>query len=169
MKIILIGPDCVGKTTMAKILAEKYDLEYFKGLNTLSNLPKINDEILRKDNIVCDRIPVLDDPVYSNIFNTTQTVHITPRRLELLSEFQIYLVVADLDDATDVFLLRGDDNYKNVGEFRLKYLTLLAMYKVFLARYNIHYTTINNDFKEKPHEILARYTSVGIEPAMVTR
>lgn len=65
--IILIGPDGSGKTTIAKILAEKLNYQYWKGTYKEDNKSIRALDLIKKRRVIFDRFYYPDDIIYSEI------------------------------------------------------------------------------------------------------
>lgn len=73
MKIILEGCDGVGKTTLAKILADKYGMDICHCTQNDPNDFKFYLETVRKDNVIWDR-HTIGELIYPAIFNRKQNI-----------------------------------------------------------------------------------------------
>ena len=82
MKIILEGVDGAGKTTLAKILAEKYGLDICHCTQDDAADYNFYRQTLRKDNIVWDR-HTLGELIYPRVFGRRQQISTEDARLVL--------------------------------------------------------------------------------------
>lgn len=80
MKIILEGVDGAGKTTLAKILAEKYGLDVCHCTQYDAADYDFYRQTLRKDNIVWDR-HTLGELIYPRVFGREQQISTEDARL----------------------------------------------------------------------------------------
>lgn len=82
MKIIVEGADGTGKTTLVKLLAERYDLDI---CHCTQNDPADFDfykQTARKENIVWDR-HTIGELIYPNVFGRKQQIGIEDARLAI--------------------------------------------------------------------------------------
>ena len=80
MKIILEGVDGAGKTTLAKILADKYGLDMCHCTQYDAADYNFYRQTLRKENVVWDR-HTLGELIYPDIFNRPQQIGTEDARL----------------------------------------------------------------------------------------
>lgn len=80
MKIILEGVDGAGKTTLAKILADRYGLDICHCTQNDAADYDFYRQTLRKENIVWDR-HTLGELIYPKIFNRKQQISTEDARL----------------------------------------------------------------------------------------
>lgn len=70
IKIIVIGMDNTGKTTLSKELSKKMKIKYFKScgpLNKQQQLLFMDNFLKQNQSIICDRFPLFDELVYGKI------------------------------------------------------------------------------------------------------
>lgn len=120
MKIVLEGCDGVGKTSIAKILAERYGLDI---VHMTSDDPKdflFYDQSLRKENVIYDR-NVIGERVYPHVFK---------RPFELLDseltaiidrhkDVHFFVITADDEEIRRRLHSRGYENDKIVENIEL--------------------------------------------------
>ena len=99
MKIILEGVDGAGKTTLAKILAERYGLDICHCTQDDAADYNFYRQTLRKDNIVWDR-HTLGELIYPKIFDRKQQISTEDARL--------VLHYAAKEEGVKVFVLTAD-------------------------------------------------------------
>lgn len=123
MIIVCVGPDCAGKSSMIDALVEREGYEPFKmsppfsELDLLKALDVLEGQLAIEDNIVWDRIPLLDDIIYSRAMEGRPSFYevngLMPRITRALKKCLIVYIEAD----TNVLLLRaqmregGEDKY----------------------------------------------------------
>lgn len=100
MKIFLEGCDGVGKTTLAKLLANKYNLDICHCTQNDPNNFEFYYETSRKENIIWDR-HFLGELIYPSIFNRKQNLTINEAKLITKSiknnNGHIYVLTCDND------------------------------------------------------------------------
>ena len=100
MRIILEGCDGTGKTTLAKILAEKYGLDVCHCTQHDAKDYSFYRQTVRKDNVVWDR-HTLGELIYPKIFNRKQ--EIGPEEARLVMHYarkegtKIFVLTCDHD------------------------------------------------------------------------
>ena len=115
-KIVLVGCDGVGKTTIAKKL-ENMGYEYVKCSHSDGDDKKalslaLLDELKHYDKIVFDRFYFPDDIIYSDVVSNVNTnaddwLEVYNRLVQ--DGYTIILLEDDFDNITQRFLNRGDD------------------------------------------------------------
>lgn len=115
MRIILEGADGVGKTTLAKILADKYGLDYCHCGKTDPSDYDFYKQSVRKDNIVWDR-HTIGELIYPSVFNRVQQIGTEDARLVISYakslETKVFVLTADIDEIKKRLLLRGGEEVK---------------------------------------------------------
>lgn len=100
MKIILEGVDGAGKTTLAKILAEKYGLDIAHCTQHDAADYDFYRQTLRKENIIWDR-HTIGELIYPKVFNRKQKLSSEDARLVMHyakeENVKILVLTADMD------------------------------------------------------------------------
>lgn len=100
MRIILEGCDGTGKTTLAKLLAEKYGLDICHCTQSDPGDYEFYKQTARKDNVIWDR-HTIGELIYPEVFG----------RMPKLSPEEARLVIAYAKEAgTKIFVLTNDIN-----------------------------------------------------------
>lgn len=115
MKIILEGCDGVGKTTLANILANKYDLDICHCTSSDPADFMFYYQSARKDNIIWDR-HTLGELIYPKVFNRTQQICTEDARI-VVNYFRelggkIFVLTANNDVIEERLLLRGTEDQR---------------------------------------------------------
>ena len=118
MRLILEGPDCAGKSTMAKELAERLQRDIIK--STYYGPNTYDDYITRLacDHVVIDRCWI-SELIYAKYFGRNPKIH--PNTCKNLTEFceyrhiPIVVMLPPIDVIIQRMLVRGDDFYSTVS------------------------------------------------------
>lgn len=120
MKIILEGVDGAGKTTLAKILAEKYGLDICHCTQYDAADYDFYRQTLRKENIVWDR-HTLGELIYPRIFDRKPQIGTEDARLVMHyakeENVKILVLTADMATIYERLNARGNEDsriYENV-------------------------------------------------------
>lgn len=120
MRIVLEGVDGAGKTTLAKILAQKYGLDICHCTQYDAADYAFYRQTLRKENVVWDR-HTLGELIYPEIFNRGCQVSIEDARLVTWygreEDVRFFVLTADTDIIYKRLDERGNENdkiYNNV-------------------------------------------------------
>ena len=137
-KIVLVGCDGVGKTTIAKKL-ENVGYKYVKCSHSDGDDKKalslaLLDKVKHCDKIVFDRFYFPDDIIYSDVVNNVNTnaddwLEVYNRLVQ--DGYTIILLEDDFDDITQRFLYRGDD-YVDVSALT----NIISAYDNVLSKFN---------------------------------
>ena len=113
MKIILEGCDGTGKTTLAKILAEKYGLDV---CHCTQNDPGDYDfyrQTLRKENVIWDR-HTIGELIYPKIFGRKQKIGVEDARLLMHCAkeegVKVFVLTTDIESLYNRIDARGDED-----------------------------------------------------------
>ena len=113
MKIILEGCDGTGKTTLAKILAEKYGLDICHCTQHDAADYEFYRQTLRKENVVWDR-HTIGELIYPRVFNRKPCLGTENARLirHYAKEegAKIFVLTADIETIRERLLERGNEN-----------------------------------------------------------
>lgn len=120
MKIILEGADGTGKTTLAKMLVEKYDISYMNINREDPNDYPFYFQTLRKNKIVYDR-HFIGEMIYPNIFNRKQNLLLMQFKhlLEFSKENNFKILVLFSENET-ILNRQKNDEYEEVTQNILK-------------------------------------------------
>lgn len=117
MKIILEGADGTGKTTLAKILAEKYGLDVCHCTQNDPGDYEFYKNSARKENVVWDR-HTIGELIYPNIFGRKQSITGEDARLVLHyareAGTKIFVLTADKETILKRLNERGNEHPKIV-------------------------------------------------------
>lgn len=130
MVIIIEGLDGVGKTTIAKKIAEKYNYEYIKESYTddckqkEKRVVEMLQRVLSGNNYIYDRTTLIDDFVYSALNKKESTlVDYIDIIDDILSRCKIFYLVIDEAVRKKRFENRGDEYITNdmIDQLRSNY------------------------------------------------
>ena len=118
MRLILEGPDCAGKSTMAKELAERLRLDIIK--STCYGPNTYDDYVTRLacDHVVIDRCWI-SELIYAKYFGRNPMIH--PNTCKNLTDFCTYchipiiVMLPPIDVIIQRMSVRGDDFYSTVS------------------------------------------------------
>lgn len=113
MVIIFVGCDCTGKSTCFNML-NKPGYEKRKGSadsDPMKALEELKRDLAENKNVIHDRIPVIDDFVYSRIFSKKPSVLDSHRDeiSNLLNQCLIFYFTCDYHEILDRLADRGDE------------------------------------------------------------
>lgn len=121
MKIILEGVDGAGKTTLAKILAERYGLDI---CHCTQNDPADYDfyrQTLRKENVIWDR-HTLGELIYPGVFGRRAKISVEDARLLMHyareADVRTFVLTADLPTIRKRVMARGNEDSAIVENLR---------------------------------------------------
>lgn len=136
MKIILEGVDGAGKTTLAKILAEKYGLDICHCTQYDAADYNFYRQTLRKENVIWDR-HTLGELIYPKIFDRNQQIGTEDARLVMhyakKEGVKVFVLTADIATIYNRLNERGNEDsriYENVD-----YID--GQFKFYAEHYNI--------------------------------
>ena len=136
MKIILEGVDGAGKTTLAKILAEKYGLDICHCTQYDAADYNFYRQTLRKDNVVWDR-HTLGELIYPKIFNRKQQIGTEDARLVMHyakeEGVKIFVLTADIATLYERLNARGNEDsriYENIDRIDSRFKFYAEQYRV---------------------------------------
>lgn len=113
MRIVLEGVDGVGKTTLAKILAYKYNLDICHCTQYDASDYNFYKQTLRKENVIWDR-HTIGELIYPTIFNRKQQVSIEEvediLNFAKLENIKVFVLTTDMDKIKDRLSKRGNEN-----------------------------------------------------------
>lgn len=134
MRLIVEGPDGVGKTTIVKQLAEHFNCDILH--MTEHGSKRLSDYQMKAflDNVISDR-SFLSELVYTQVFNRENPINVHEYE-ELIKQYQskgwmIIILDASTKCLTERLNLRGDeDEYKvkNIADLRMFYRALAYFY-----------------------------------------
>ena len=115
MKIILEGVDGAGKTTLAKILAEKYGLDICHCTQYDAADYDFYRQTVRKENVVWDR-HTIGELIYPTIFDRKQQISTEDVRLVIHyakeAGAKIFVLTADMDVIYRRLNERGNEDFR---------------------------------------------------------
>lgn len=119
MKIILEGCDGTGKTTLAKILADKYNLDICHCTQKDAADYDFYRQTLRKEDVIWDR-HTLGELIYPNVFERKQQIGVEDARL-VMHYFKeqggkAFVLTASDDVIKQRLLARGTEHHKIIRE-----------------------------------------------------
>lgn len=128
MKIILEGADGTGKTTLAKILANKYGLEIAHCTQHDAADYNFYRQTLRKENVIWDR-HTLGELIYPSVFGRKQQIGTEDARLVMHYAKQegvkVFVLTCDNDTIRERLYERGNEHpkiLKNIGDINHKFI-----------------------------------------------
>lgn len=115
MKVILEGVDGAGKTTLAKILAEKYGLDICHCTQYDAADYDFYRQTLRKENVVWDR-HTIGELIYPTIFDRERQISTEDARLVIHyakeAGAKIFVLTADMDVIYRRLNERGNEDFR---------------------------------------------------------
>lgn len=136
MRIILEGADGTGKTTLAKILAEKYNLDICHCGRTDPCDYDFYRQSIRKDNIVWDR-HTIGELIYPTIFDRVQQIGTEDVRLVIsyakTLDTKVFVLTTNVDEIKKRLLARGGEDqriYDNIKWINDQFLFYAEQYNV---------------------------------------
>lgn len=113
MKVILEGCDGTGKTTLAKLLAERYGLDICHCTQYDPADYNFYLHTMRKENVVWDR-HTLGELIYPKVFGRTPKLCVTEaRELMLIAQqlgVKIFILTADIEVIKSRLISRGSED-----------------------------------------------------------
>ena len=115
MRIILEGCDGTGKTTLAKLLADKYKLEICHCTQSDPGDFEFYKQTVRKDNVVWDR-HTIGELIYPDVFGRKQKLSPEDARLVTLyakeAGTKIFVLTGDVEDIRKRLTVRGSEDQR---------------------------------------------------------
>lgn len=120
MKIILEGCDGTGKTTLAKILAEKYGLDVCHCTQHDAKDYDFYRQTLRKENVVWDR-HTIGELIYPKVFGRKQDIGTEDARLIMHyakeEDVKVFVLTCDPEIIKKRLLGRGTEDYRIIKNY----------------------------------------------------
>lgn len=120
MKIILEGCDGVGKTTLANILAVKYNLDVCHCTQYDASDYDFYRQTLRKENVVWDR-HTLGELIYPSVFNRDPNIGPEGARLLMhyaeIEKVKVFVLTANHDTIKERLLARGNEHQNILDQY----------------------------------------------------
>lgn len=121
MRIILEGVDGAGKTTLAKILAERYGLDVVHCTQSDASDYDFYRQTLRKENVVWDR-HTIGELIYPYVFDRKPNIGVEDARLVMHYAKQegvkVFVLTADEDAIARRLIARGNEHPRILRDFR---------------------------------------------------
>lgn len=115
MKIILEGADGTGKTTLAKLLANKYNLDICHCTSTDPTDYQFYKQTARKDNVVWDR-HTIGELIYPYVFDRPALTNPEESRLVLSyareAGAKVFVLTADINEIKRRLISRGTEDQR---------------------------------------------------------
>lgn len=149
MKVILEGPDGVGKSTLANYLNQKYNLNILHSSSETSNTLDYHMGLVEFDGVVLDRAN-LGEIVYPEVYNREPKMT-WDEQIDFMnscnSDDIIYIIfyASNFDDLKERLFKRGDTEQvlKNAEKINLVFKTLAKMLSEFYS--NVYALDISKD------------------------
>jgi len=113
MRIMLEGCDGTGKTTLARLLADKYKLDFCHCTQNDPTDCEFYIQTARKNNIIWDR-HTIGELIYPEVFNRPKTLTIEEAwsiiRVAKRYGTKIFILTADIDDIRKRLIDRGTED-----------------------------------------------------------
>lgn len=136
MKIILEGCDGTGKTTLAKILADKYGLDICHCTQHDAKDYDFYRQTLRKENVVWDR-HTLGELIYPKIFERKQYIGTEDARLVMHyakeEGVKVFVLTCEPDLLKKRLLSRGTEDYRIIKNCE----NIDHLFRFFARQYNL--------------------------------
>lgn len=136
MRIILEGIDGAGKTTLAKILADKYGLDICHCTQVDPGDYEFYKQTARKENVVWDR-HTIGELIYPEVFDREPQIGPEDVRLVLAyareAKTKIFILTADIEDIRRRLLNKGNEDQRILD--RLEWIN--QRYLFYAEQYNI--------------------------------
>ena len=115
MRIIIEGCDGTGKTTLAKLLANEYNLDICHCGREDPCDYDFYKQSVRKDNVVWDR-HTIGELIYPKVFDRAQQIGTEDARIVISyaksMDTKIFILTADLDEIKKRLLIRGGEDMR---------------------------------------------------------
>ena len=136
MKIVLEGCDGTGKTTLARILADKYGLDICHCTQKDAADYAFYRQTLRKENIVWDR-HVIGELIYPEIFDRKPQIGTEDARLVVHhgkeEGVKFFVLTTSSEDIAERLLKRGTEDPKILARYR----EIDSRFKFYADQFNI--------------------------------
>lgn len=136
MRVILEGCDGTGKTTLAKILAEKYNFDVCHCTQHDGKDYDFYFQTLRKENVIWDR-HTLGELIYPEIFERDPQITLEEvadlMRYVKENNIKIFVLTADQETLRKRLLSRGTEDYriiKNCKDIDYQFRHLAAYFSI---------------------------------------
>lgn len=136
MRIILEGCDGTGKTTLAKILADKYGLDVCHCTQHDGKDYDFYFQTLRKENVIWDR-HTLGELIYPEIFNRPSEINLEEVwslvRYAKENDIKFFVLTTDQETLRKRLLSRGTEDYriiKNCKEIDKRFKDLAVYFSL---------------------------------------
>lgn len=136
MRVIIEGCDGTGKTTLAKILAEKYNLDMCHCTQHDGKDYDFYFQTLRKENVIWDR-HTLGELIYPEIFDRRPEITLEEvanlMRYVKENNIKIFVLTADQETLRKRLLSRGTEDYriiKNCNEIDKQFKDFAAYFSI---------------------------------------
>lgn len=136
MKIILEGCDGTGKTTLAKILADRYGLDICHCTQDDPGDYEFYRQTLRKENVIWDR-HTLGELVYPRVFGRKPKIGPEDARLLMHyakeSDVKVFVLTTDIESIHNRIDARGDEDIRvhdNLAEINRKFRLYATEFRI---------------------------------------
>ena len=134
MRVIIEGPDGVGKSTLVKYIQDKYNLNMLHSSSSTKNDFEYHMDLIKDDNVVCDRCN-LGEIVYPTIYGRKAKMNWS-EQLDYMNYCNdngvIYIIfyASNFEDLKERLFSRGDTEQvlKNAEKINLLFMLLARMF-----------------------------------------
>lgn len=170
MIFVCIGPDCAGKSSMVKNAAAHFKMDIKNFSYPLTDTTKRRstenflDIVEQEGNVIYDRLPLIDDKIYSSILDGVPPYRedFTEAELNALGKAHIFYITASKDVLVSRLKERGDeyitekdlDDILNAYEDKLNELLFKGIYPEIVDTSKLSLSEAKGYFNKRVFETL---------------